>query len=108
MPIYEYQCEACGHQLEVLQKMSESPLIDCPQCTKSALRKLVSAARFRLKGTGWYETDFKNKDKPKKKDAKSESDTSDSKSKDTGKSESKTKDTPKSKETSSAKSTTSG
>jgi putative FmdB family regulatory protein len=60
MPIYEYQCEKCGHQLEKLQKMSDDPLKDCPECEEPALRKLVSAAAFKLKGTGWYETDFKD------------------------------------------------
>ncbi len=60
MPIYEYQCKACGHRLEVLQKMSEDALTDCPVCAQSTLTKLVSAAAFRLKGQGWYETDFKN------------------------------------------------
>jgi putative FmdB family regulatory protein len=62
MPIYEYRCFACGHHLEALQKMSEGPLRKCPDCGKSQLRRLVSASRFRLKGSGWYETDFKNKD----------------------------------------------
>lgn len=60
MPIYEYQCESCGHQLEKLQKMSEAPLLDCPACGKPALVKKISAAGFRLKGGGWYETDFKS------------------------------------------------
>jgi len=60
MPIYEYQCNACGHQLEAIQKMSDAPLTDCPACGKGALQKLVSAAGFRLKGGGWYETDFKS------------------------------------------------
>jgi putative FmdB family regulatory protein len=59
MPIYEYRCEACGHELEAMQKMSDAPLIDCPECGKPALKKLISAAGFRLKGSGWYETDFK-------------------------------------------------
>lgn len=59
MPIYEYQCEACGHRLEKLQKISDDPLKDCPACNKPELKKLVSAAAFRLKGGGWYETDFK-------------------------------------------------
>ncbi|HAK51490.1 MAG TPA: hypothetical protein DCM54_06250 [Gammaproteobacteria bacterium] len=59
MPIYEYQCEACGHKLEKLQKISDEPLRDCPSCKASKLTKLVSAAAFRLKGAGWYETDFK-------------------------------------------------
>jgi putative FmdB family regulatory protein len=59
MPIYEYACNDCGHKLEAIQKLSEAPLKDCPDCGQGALRKLVSAAGFRLKGSGWYETDFK-------------------------------------------------
>lgn len=59
MPIYEYQCQSCGSQLEALQKMSDASLTDCPDCTKPALKKVISAAAFRLKGDGWYETDFK-------------------------------------------------
>lgn len=59
MPIYEYQCTNCGATLEALQKMSDAPRLDCPECQKPALKKLVSAASFRLKGGGWYETDFK-------------------------------------------------
>ncbi len=59
MPIYEYQCGACGNQLEKIQKMSAEPLKICPACDTPALKKLVSAAAFRLKGAGWYETDFK-------------------------------------------------
>ena len=59
MPIYEYRCEACGHELEALQKVSEAHLTDCPACGAPQLRRLVSAPRFRLKGAGWYETDFK-------------------------------------------------
>lgn len=61
MPIYEYQCASCGHRLEALQKVTDEPLTECPECHKSALGKLVSATSFQLKGTGWYETDFKNK-----------------------------------------------
>jgi putative FmdB family regulatory protein len=60
MPIYEYQCQACGHQLEVLQKVSDAPLKKCPECGKPRLQKLLSAPSFRLKGGGWYETDFKS------------------------------------------------
>ena len=60
MPIYEYQCEACGHRLEAFQKISEEPLRDCPVCNKPALQKLVSAAGFQLKGSGWYVTDFRD------------------------------------------------
>ena len=65
MPIYEYQCSACGRRLEVLQKISDKPLKKCPDCGKDQLRKLVSAAAFRLKGGGWYETDFKDKQRQK-------------------------------------------
>ncbi len=59
MPIYEYRCEECGHEMDALQKISDDPLVDCPACGRPALKKLVSAAGFRLKGSGWYETDFK-------------------------------------------------
>lgn len=59
MPIYEYRCTDCAHQLEKLQKLSDPPLTDCPSCGQATLTKLVSAASFRLKGGGWYETDFK-------------------------------------------------
>ena len=59
MPFYEYRCGSCGHELEAMQKMSDSPLTDCPACDRSELVKLVLAAGFRLKGGGWYETDFK-------------------------------------------------
>lgn len=59
MPIYEYQCQACGNEHEAIQKMSAEPLVNCPACNKPELKKKISAAGFRLKGTGWYETDFK-------------------------------------------------
>jgi len=59
MPIYEYECEACGHTFEAIQKMADDALTECPECKKQALKKLISAAAFRLKGGGWYETDFK-------------------------------------------------
>ena len=59
MPIYEYKCQSCGHYFEVLQRISEEPLSACPECKKNTLKKLVSAPNFRLKGQGWYETDFK-------------------------------------------------
>lgn len=59
MPIYEYRCQECGHELEKLQRLSDEPLRECPACEASALKRLVSAAGFRLKGSGWYETDFK-------------------------------------------------
>jgi len=63
MPIYEYRCESCSHRLEKLQKLSEGDLVDCPECKRPALKRLVSAAAFRLKGGGWYETDFKKDNK---------------------------------------------
>ncbi len=60
MPFYEYQCKSCGHHLEAMQKVNDPPLKKCPQCGKSQLVKLISAPVFRLKGSGWYETDFKS------------------------------------------------
>lgn len=59
MPIYEYECTACGHGFEAIQKMSDTPLVDCPACAKPQLRKKLSASAFHLKGSGWYQTDFK-------------------------------------------------
>jgi putative FmdB family regulatory protein len=59
MPFYEYQCKNCGHDLEAMQKITEPPLKKCPHCGKSQLQRLMSAPVFRLKGGGWYETDFK-------------------------------------------------
>lgn len=70
MPIYEYQCEKCNHKLECIQKIDDDPLLTCPKCDSDSLRKLMSASSFRLKGTGWYATDFK--DKPKKPPADKE------------------------------------
>ena len=77
MPIYEYRCAECGHEMEKLQKISDAPLTDCPACGKLALQKLVSAAGFRLKGGGWYETDFKSGKKKNiaKADSKRKADT---------------------------------
>ena len=63
MPIYEYEGGGCGHRLEVLQRISDAPLEHCPACEQDALRKLVSAAGFQLKGTGWYVTHFRDKGK---------------------------------------------
>jgi putative FmdB family regulatory protein len=60
MPIYEYKCSACRHELESLQKFADAPLVTCPACGKDALIKLVSAAGFQLKGSGWYQTDFRS------------------------------------------------
>jgi putative FmdB family regulatory protein len=65
MPIYEYECRKCGHAFEALQKLTEGPLRKCPECGELRLRKLVSAPTFRLKGSGWYETDFKKDNRRK-------------------------------------------
>lgn len=75
MPIYEYECAECGHRLEAIQKLSDAPLSDCPACGKVGLKRLISAAGFQLKGSGWYATDFKNSGKKKdsNKDSKSDS-----------------------------------
>ena len=88
MPIYEYRCEACGFQKEFLQRISDALLKDCPECGKSAFSKMVTAAGFQLKGSGWYATDFKDNgsarpkadaaksaDAPKKDEAKTEAKT---------------------------------
>lgn len=82
MPIYEYRCASCGFEQEVLQKISEAPLTDCPSCGKAEFSKLISAAGFQLKGTGWYATDFRNSGKgAKAKDKDSGKDESDKESK---------------------------
>jgi len=94
MPIYEYQCQDCDQRVEVLQKIADAPRVDCPSCAKPSLKKVVSAVAFRLKGSGWYETDFKTgnkkniagdtktdkpgsdkKDKPKKVESTKKADT---------------------------------
>lgn len=74
MPIYEYRCGDCGFEKEYLQKLSDPAIVDCPSCGKASMSKLVSAAGFQLKGTGWYATDFKGgaKASEKKDDGKSE------------------------------------
>lgn len=89
MPIYEYKCDNCDHRMEKLQKISDDPIKTCPECNEDGLRKLVSAAAFKLKGTGWYETDFKDK-KPKKDEKKTSS-----KAKDTASSKTDDKKTSK-------------
>ena len=66
MPIYDYFCKTCDHSFDVLQKISEPKLIDCPKCGESTLKKMLSAPKFRLKGKGWYETDFKTGNKPRR------------------------------------------
>ncbi|MEM7279047.1 MAG: zinc ribbon domain-containing protein [Pseudomonadota bacterium] len=63
MPIYEYECQQCGHTLDALEKISDSPQRKCPECGRLKLKRLVSAPKFRLKGEGWYETDFKSDNK---------------------------------------------
>ncbi len=81
MPIYEYQCDKCGHHLEALQKISDKPLRECPECGRHTLKRLMSAPLFRLAGSGWYETDFKGENEKKrnlvgdKAEAESSSDT---------------------------------
>ncbi|NOX69285.1 MAG: zinc ribbon domain-containing protein [Gammaproteobacteria bacterium] len=75
MPIYGYACKRCGHTLDALQKMNDDVLVDCPECGEPALKRMLSAPRFRLKGKGWYETDFKqdNQRNLSKSDAAAES-----------------------------------
>ena len=99
MPIYEYECQACGYRHEALQKVSDEPLTECPSCHKHELKKLVSAAGFRLSGSGWYETDFKssNKKNLSQKDSEKSKDSAKSKSEPAAqKSDSKKSDTKKS------------
>jgi putative FmdB family regulatory protein len=74
MPIYEYVCKNCSHHFEVLQKMSDEPVQVCPKCQATAVERMVSAAGFQLKGTGWYATDFKNP--PKSKESSTDKTTS--------------------------------
>lgn len=82
MPIYEYRCSACGYQKEYLQKVSDARLTDCPECGKPTFDKLLSAAGFQLKGSGWYVTDFKNKDSKAKPAESPKSDTAETKKED--------------------------
>ena len=77
MPIYEYHCASCSHELEALQKVSDSPLRKCPECGKLTLRRLISAPVFRLKGAGWYETDFKGDGEKKRNLVETAGDSSD-------------------------------
>jgi putative FmdB family regulatory protein len=100
MPIYEYRCGECGHQDDHLQKVSEKPLSECPACGKKAYKKLLSAAGFQLKGSGWYATDFKTSAKKpaeKKVDLKTEAK---SETKSEGKSEAKKEAKPETKKAS--------
>jgi putative FmdB family regulatory protein len=89
MPIYEYGCRSCGHTLDALQKISDKPLRKCPECGKSALKRLMSAPAFRLKGGGWYETDFKSDSETKRNlaDGGAEKPKEETKAKDAGKAE---------------------
>jgi putative FmdB family regulatory protein len=98
MPFYEYQCKSCGHDLEAMQKINDAPLKKCPHCGKSQLQRLMSAPVFRLKGGGWYETDFKGDGDNKKNLAdKPEPDAPKDAAKDTDKDKGKetAKDAPK-------------
>ena len=72
MPIYEYRCAACGFQKDYLMKMSDAPLTTCPECSKQTFSKMLTAAGFQLKGSGWYATDFKGGAKPKDEKPKEE------------------------------------
>jgi putative FmdB family regulatory protein len=89
MPIYEYECQKCGHYLEALQKIADKPLRECPECGKHSLKRLVSAPMFRLSGSGWYETDFKS-DQERKRNLAGDRDESKSEGKEEAKAEAKT------------------
>ncbi len=90
MPFYEYECPHCGYHDEVLQKISDKPLTQCPNCGKKGLKKLMSAPLFRLKGSGWYETDFKSDKENKRNLAGADKEEAKSESKADSKSETKT------------------
>ena len=96
MPIYEYRCSECGHQEEHLQKVSEAPLAQCPACGRSTYKKLLSAAGFQLKGSGWYATDFKGGGSAKKDKADDAKAGAKSESKSDSKPDSKPEGKPKS------------
>ena len=109
MPIYEYRCKECEHEVEALQKLSDAPLVTCPACGKPALQKLVSAAGFQLKGSGWYVTDFRGgAGGAKKKEAeKTDAEKADAPAPDTAKTETKSENATKSEPAAPAASTTS-
>jgi len=90
MPIYEYECKECGHQLDALQGINEPILSACPVCNTTSLKRLISAPNFRLKGEGWYETDFKNSNRKNLVEGKDDKSVKENKPK-----EDKTKETPK-------------
>jgi putative FmdB family regulatory protein len=94
MPIYEYQCQQCGHHHEALQKISDPQLRQCPECGRKSLKRLVSAVRFRLAGSGWYETDFKS-DKEAKRNLHDKADKDEAKADGPGGSEGESKAEPK-------------
>lgn len=103
MPIYAYRCDECGHELDALQKISDPPLTNCPACGAAALKKQITAAAFRLKGGGWYETDFKKDgkknlhetgDKPKEKAADGDKKADNKVDKESGKKTDKSSDNP--------------
>lgn len=96
MPIYEYQCQDCGHEMEKIQRMSDPVLVDCPACEQPHLKKLISAAAFRLKGSGWYETDFKQDKKRNLADTADSGHSSGADSKTSGETKSDTTTTAKS------------
>jgi len=85
MPIYAYKCTDCGHEKEVLQKISDAPLTDCPQCGHASMVKMVTAAGFQLKGSGWYATDFRNKDSGSKGRAERQTESANDSKAETGK-----------------------
>jgi putative FmdB family regulatory protein len=97
MPIYAYACKQCDHTLDALQKIADEPLVDCPECGESALKRLLSAPRFRLKGQGWYETDFKKDNQRNLHGDKEPSKSSDKKSSDKKSSDKESKPSEKSK-----------
>ena len=101
MPIYEYRCAKCGFQQEFLQRLNEAPLTKCPECGKKSLKKMVTAAGFQLKGTGWYATDFKNSgSKAKTGEGPKDSTTKDSSTKESTAKDSPAKESSKSESTS--------
>ena len=94
MPIYEYECTQCGHQLDALQGINEPRLSECPACNKTSLKRLISAPNFRLKGKGWYETDFKTGNRKNLVEHKDDSSVKTDETKEDKTKENKTKKTP--------------
>jgi len=98
MPFYEYECQSCQHHTEVLQKLSDPPLTTCPACGQDSMRKLISAPVFRLKGSGWYETDFKSDGESKRNLAGADKEEAKSEAKSEAKGEAKPEAKPEAKE----------